>query len=303
MAGHRIQTFLRRPWKEKVSTAQFFLRRGLAELPYLPVPIRLQVAPHEEIELRWSYIAPFHDPNRRFFDYWGQDVAELRLLWKLLKPGMVFVDIGAYHGIYSLVAAKRMGDGGHVVAFEPSPVARRRLELHLRWNGIRSVKVESYAVSAGASDSTFFQVVSGDTTRNGLRPPSSTDVVAPVPVRTLSLDEYVVEAGLPRIDVIKLDVEGGELDVLRGAERVLREFRPIFICEVLDPAAQAWGYRAGQTVAALQSFDFDWFEFLPDGSLAPHQIRDCYPEVRNYLAVPREKRAALDLNPTKGTVK
>ena len=105
--ARRIQKFLRRPWKDKVATAQFFLRRALAGVPYLPVTIRLRLASDEEIRFRWSYVAPFHDPERRFFDYWGQDAPELRMLWKILKPGMVFLDIGAYHGIYSLVAAKR----------------------------------------------------------------------------------------------------------------------------------------------------------------------------------------------------
>jgi len=291
MMARRIQRFLRRPWKDKVSTAQFFLRRALAGVPYLPVTIRLRLASNEEIRFRWSYVTPFHDPERRFFDYWGQDAPELRMLWKILKPGMVFLDIGAYHGIYSLVAAKRLGEDGQIVAFEPSPEARQRLLTNLRCNGIHSVKVESEAISSGTSTATFFEVVSGDTTRNGLRPPSSEDVVSPVPVRTRSLDEYISETGLQGIDLVKLDVEGGELEVLAGATRVLKEFRPVFICEVLDAATKAWGYQAKDTVAKLQSFGYEWFEFQPDGLLTPHSIKETYPEVRNYLAVPGEKRS------------
>jgi FkbM family methyltransferase len=291
MVARRIQRFLGRPWKEKVSTAQFFVRQALAGIPYLPVKVRLPIAPNEEIRFRWSYVVPFHDPGRRFFDYWGHDGPELRMMWKILKAGMVFLDIGAYHGIYSLVAAKRLGAAAQVVAFEPSAEARRRLRMHLRWNGIDCVKVESRAVSSARSTATFFEVVSGDETRNGLRPPSSADVVAPVTVGTLSLDEYVAEAGLARIDLVKLDVEGGELEVLAGATRVLKEFRPVFICEVLDAAAEAWGYQAKETVARLQSFGYEWFEFQPDGTLSPHTLREAYPEVRNYLAVPSEKRS------------
>ena len=289
MVSHHIESFFRKSWSEKASTAKFFLRRGLAALPYLPVPVRLKISADEEIAFRWSYLVPFYDPDRGLFDYWGHDVPELRLLWKILKPGMVFFDVGAFHGIYSVVAAKRLGMDGQVVAFEPSLEARRRLELHLRWNGIRNARVEGRAISSKSSESTFFQVISGDTTRNGLRPPSSTDVVTPLSIQTVSLDQYVSEAGLRRIDVVKLDVEGGELDVLQGATKVLNEFRPIFICEVLDLTSQAWGYDAKETISTLKTYEFEWFEFCLDGSLAPHEIRDHYPQIKNYLAVPREK--------------
>jgi FkbM family methyltransferase len=289
MITARLNRFIRKPWKEKTSTAQFFLRQALARLPYLSVPVRLKISKEEELRFRWSYVAPFHDPTKRFFDYWGHDLAELRVLWKILEPGMFFLDIGAYHGIYSLVALKRLNGSGQIVAFEPSPNARRRLTLHLRRNGGRAAKIEPYAMSSGSSESTFFQVVSGDTTRNGLRPPSSEDVVAPLTIQTVSLDQYVAEARLPRVDVIKLDIEGGERDALHGATKVLDEFRPVIICEVFDAAAQAWGYHARETVSLLKAHGYEWFEFRPDGSLAAHEIRDRYPEVQNYLAVPREK--------------
>ncbi|PYU79664.1 MAG: hypothetical protein DMG50_23195 [Acidobacteria bacterium] len=61
---------------------------------------------------------------------------------------MTFVDIGAFHGIYSVIAATRLGDGSRVVAFEPSQRERRRLQLHLRCNGIKSVVVEPYTAAA-----------------------------------------------------------------------------------------------------------------------------------------------------------
>lgn len=293
MITDHIQNFWRKSWTDRFATAEFKFRQGLAKLPYVPVPLHVRLSSQDELTLRWSYVAPFHDTNKRFFDYWADDLPELQLLWSLLKPGMVFMDIGAYHGIYSLIAAKRLGSTGQVVAFEPSPRERHRLKLHLRWNGIRTVRVEACALSSGTSSCAFFQVVSGDTTRNGLRAPASADAVKELPVTTTSLDQYVSKMSLRRLDIIKLDVEGAELDTIRGATKVLTDLRPIFICEVLDATSQVWGYEARQTISTLKAFDFDWFDIQSDGTLVPHEMKDSYPRVQNYLAVPREKCSSL----------
>ena len=96
---------------------------------------------------------------------------------------------------------------------------------------------------------------------------------------------------LERVDLVKLDVEGGEREVLEGASLVLTEFRPTFICEVLDATTQAWGYEAREIMLMLRRFEFEWFDICSDGSLVAHNIRDHYPDIRNYVAVPREKCA------------
>jgi hypothetical protein len=147
-----------------------------------------------------------------------------------------------------------------------------------------------FALGASKSQTTFFQVKSGDTTRNGLRAPDSRDAVTEIPVNIISLDEYVREKNIKRVDVIKLDVEGGEIDVLRGGANVFRDLRPLLICEVLDATTLAWGYDACQIIQAVQDFGYEWFDLNSDGSLEPHAERLSYPRVKNYLAVPREKR-------------
>jgi FkbM family methyltransferase len=280
-------------WAERMHAAQFMLRRGMAKLSYLPVPLHLELSEKESIDFWWSYVVPFYDPSRGFFDYWGHDLPELRFIWRMLKPGMVFLDIGAYHGIYSLVAGRRTGRTGKIVAFEPSPREFSRLQRHLRWNRIANARAERVAVGADAGEQTFFQVSSGDQTRNGLRPPGSRDELKEIAVRTISLDQYIEAISLERIDVVKLDVEGGELDVLRGAASLLNGFRPVFICEVLDAATQPWGYEAREIVSAFSQHDMVWFDFQPGGTLTLHKIQDLYPDIRNYLAVPREKLAEI----------
>jgi len=289
MAPSRVDIFFRKSWNEQFTAAQFLLRRNLAKIPYAPVPVRMKVAEREDIKFWWSYLVPYFDRQRHFFDYWGHDLPDLRFLWRTLKPGMTFMDIGAHHGIYTLVAAKRLAGNGTIVSFEPSVREGRRLRLHLRMNGMNWVRAEGLAIGVVTSQQDFFQVVDGDSSRGGLKPPDSTDQVKVTSVESIRLDDYVSHAALKRLDIVKLDVEGGELDVLAGATNVLEKCRPIFICEVLDAATHAWKYEAREIVLKFQSYGFNWFEFRPDGSIAPHQIRERYPEVRNYLAVPSER--------------
>jgi FkbM family methyltransferase len=214
-------------------------------------------------------------------------------LWKALEHDMVFMDLGAYQGIYSVVAGKKLKGTGNIFAFEPSPREFRRLRMHLSWNRLSTARAEMLALGAGKSKTTFYQVKSGDTTRNGLRAPDSSDAVTEISVNITSLDEYVREHNIDRVDVIKLDVEGGEIDVLRGAANVFRELRPTLICEVLDATTHTWGYDACQIIHAVQAHGYDWFDFNSDGSLEPHPARQSYPRVKNYVAVPQERRQSV----------
>jgi FkbM family methyltransferase len=295
MASRHIGSLFSKSWPERYRTAKFYFRQGLSKLPYLPVPVRLEISAAESIEFWWSRLVPYHDDRRGFLDYWGHDAGDLRFLWKVLRPGMTFIDIGANQGIYSLVAGKKLRTCGSVVAFEPSLREHQRLELHFRWNGMSSpsARAERLALSATASARTFFQVASGDTSRNGFRAPATSDPVNEITVESTTLDEYVSAGELTNLDVIKVDVEGGELDVLRGARRAISRFRPIFICEVLDAATGPWGYPAREIVSALAAQDYSWFDVNDEGSLAPHQAQREYPRIENYVAIPNERSTAI----------
>lgn len=297
MAASHIANFLSKSWLERCRTAQFYFRQSLAKFPYLPVPVRLEITPDESIEFWWSHLVPYHDDARGFLDYWGQDAGDLRYLWRVLDRGMTFIDIGSNQGVYSLVAGKKLAGSGRVIAFEPSPREHERLQLHFRLNGIAKARAERLALASASGEFRFFQVASGDTSRNGFRPPASGDPLNEIAVESVTLDQYAASHNLSRIDVIKMDVEGGEREVLLGASKSIATFRPIFICEVLDAATGPWGYPARETIEALGAMDYRWFDVANDGSLAPHQAQQDYPAVENYVAIPREQCAALGAEP------
>ncbi len=272
------------------STVRFFARKALAKLPYLAIPLRLRVSPEVALNVWWSYIGETEVPGVPLTD-WSEDLAELQFLWSFLKPGMSFFDLGAYHGIYSIVAAKKLGAHARIVAFEPSPRERKRLMLHALMNGAH-IAVEPYAITSEPRRCQFF-IASKFISMNSLVRPPIDAAPFQTEVQGISLDQYLEITAIDEIDLLKIDIEGAELEAFRGARRVFESIRPLMICEVLDWVTRPWNYAASEIVAFLSRLDYEWFDFRENGTLVPHIPRTEYPEPRNYLAVPREKLSQI----------
>jgi FkbM family methyltransferase len=155
-----------------------------------------------------------------------------------LRDGDVFFDVGAHCGWNSLKAARRVGNEGKVIAFEPSPPLVNLLSYHQRRNHLRQITVVTRAVSdRDAGTAQFFLLNEGLSSQNSLTigrtglPFLESARRTPTVVRTIKLDTFCTTTGLIP-NVIKIDVEGAEGMVLRGAEAVLREFHPAVIVSV-----------------------------------------------------------------------
>ncbi len=142
------------------------------------------------------------------------DPGELAILERALRPGFVFVDIGANAGTYTLFVASRIGPGGRILAVDPHPVARQRLQCNLDLNGIDWVTIAPVALS----DTTgTLQLYIND--RNIGSSSLNADIEAgspkrPIEVPTRPLLDLVIEEGFPHIDALKIDVEGVEDRIL-----------------------------------------------------------------------------------------
>ncbi len=151
-----------------------------------------------------------------------------RILLERLRPGMVFYDLGANIGLFSLFAARIVGESGRVFSFEPDAEVAARLRRNVERNGFSNVTV----VEAGlwsASGSVNFVAAGPSSPDRGTgrfidgKSPSGT------PTPCVSLDDFVASAPLP--DAIKCDIEGAEVEALRGAEKLLRARHPWILCE------------------------------------------------------------------------
>jgi FkbM family methyltransferase len=141
---------------------------------------------------------------------------EARLFQGLVRPGMRVVDVGANVGLYALLLARLTGESGHVVAFEPEPELFRALCANRAANGAANVTPVNLALGATSGRVPFRRNAfnSGDNRLGGLSWGAST-----VEVELARLDDAL--GGDRRVDFIKMDVQGYELGVLRGMDRVL----------------------------------------------------------------------------------
>jgi FkbM family methyltransferase len=150
---------------------------------------------------------------------------------EVLGPGRVFVDIGANHGYFSVLAAALVGEGGRVVAFEPNPRIFRQLRTHVGLNGFddRVTLLPSALADAPGEARLFVSQDVGNSGLSSLTPASehlasgslSEAHTVSVPVDTF--DRWFASSGLSRVDLMKIDVEGAEALVLQGMSAALRD--------------------------------------------------------------------------------
>jgi len=160
------------------------------------------------------------------------DQRELRLVAQYLQDGGDFVDVGAHVGMYAVRGAVELRGRGHVLAFEPNPNARAQLVENLALNGCNNAIVVPAAATAGAGRAELHVPASDDPSFSSLEGGRFAEGES-LAVDTVTLDDVVPEHGL-RPAVVKIDVEGGELDVLRGAVRVIADARPVLLVEVSE---------------------------------------------------------------------
>lgn len=160
---------------------------------------------------------------------------------RLLRPGDVAIDIGANLGYFSAVMSQRVGAQGKVFAFEPVP--RTLLQLHLTKLANRSENLTIYPVAIGEADSTvdirFEPGVAGNASAFQRFHAGSTEVAR---VALRSLDSLSAAGVLPDARLLKIDVEGNELNVLAGAAAYLRRAQPSLIFEYNAETARSAGW-------------------------------------------------------------
>jgi FkbM family methyltransferase len=165
------------------------------------------------------------DAQREKF-YWtgAYELPVQRLLQRVLAPGACFWDVGAHIGFFALIASRFVGATGHVEAFEPLPENRNRLGSALELNDVANVRVHPVALGARAGSAPF--VSSGSSLTGSL---AGRDDEPGRKVQCRTLDQEADRLPLP--DLIKIDVEGFELEALRGGARLLQEHRPRLVVE------------------------------------------------------------------------
>jgi FkbM family methyltransferase len=155
------------------------------------------------------------------------DPQTTRFLKAVIQPGDVVLDVGANCGALTLVAASLVANG-RVYAFEPSPTIWQRLQTNINLNPIVQSQVQVLPLGLGATHQQLLYYEDPNYPGNGALHQTQGD-----PVDVVPLDEWVTATAIPKIDVIKIDVEGMEYEVLMGAKATLTRFQPLLYFETL----------------------------------------------------------------------
>jgi FkbM family methyltransferase len=192
-----------------------------------------------------------------------------------LRPGNTFLDIGANHGYFSVLAGLCVGREGKVFAFEPNPAVVAGLRSHVSLNALdgRVEIVETAVSDEDNSKVEFFVGVSTESSVYSSLVPSQFALQqgwlsneSKILVTTRTLDKWIADRASPRIDVIKIDVEGAELSVLKGMPQTLAVSKPrSIICETTwDGEAhrllQSYGYKAQELDCSVNGYGNILFE-------------------------------------------
>ncbi len=189
---------------------------------------------------------------------------EVAVFLSLLKDGMTVVDVGANAGMYALQAGVAVGSTGTVYAFEPFPDMYRRLSEHICLNGASNVLgvpvaladrdgVATFHLGRMGSQGSLFRV---DTDRT-------------IQVETRTLDSFLAEKEVGRVDVVKVDVEGAEVHVLRGMHELLSgAARPALMFEICAAHLKAAGFTPAELFDAIVSYGYAGY-VIRDGRLVP----------------------------------
>lgn len=164
-------------------------------------------------------------------------------LAEFLKPGMTVYDVGANIGYVTLMLAHQTGPSGQVFAFEALPVNVERIRTNLELNHQTNVTVISGAVLDQSGSVSFYVHASvGMGKAAGSAGRDKTQYQAEITVPGLSLDEFVYAQGQPAPQVVKMDIEGGEVLALPGMQRILAEHHPLLLLELHGPESEkvAW---------------------------------------------------------------
>jgi len=157
-----------------------------------------------------------------------------KVISKLLHKGMTCIDIGGNIGYYVFLERKLVGDSGQIITFEPLRRNFEYLEKNIQNHKFKNITTYNFACGNRDDEMTFFinkksngcQVI-----REGVTPPDpSLGTLSSVPVRIL--DPIIEDLKLSRVDFIRMDVEGFELNILKGLKKTIEKFKPIISLEL-----------------------------------------------------------------------
>jgi FkbM family methyltransferase len=186
---------------------------------------------------------------------------ELDFMLKILQPGMTFFDVGANVGLYSLVAARKVAHG-KVFSFEPCQWTYHRLLRNVELNGLQNVSAVRAALGEFSGQAILQLNAPGKDGLNTLGRPRHPDseITGQETVPISTLDEFLAQENVSRVDVMKVDVEGAELSLFHGAKNLLgQDSSPLILYESDAMLTAGFTYHPVETMWLLERHGYSFF--------------------------------------------
>ena len=232
--------------------------------------------------------------QRQLYFYGSFEEQQCRYWMNLASKARIIFDIGANVGLYALLAAAR-NPNANIHAFEPTPELVDALAGNIRLNGITNVTVAPVAVGKVSGKGFLHYCAGSDGSNEGMN--YITDQIvqdSDMPVETISLDDYCGQRQIRYVDLLKMDIEGGEFDALLGAQNLLRAqaIGCIFI-ELTEWVANRSGHSTSDVKRLLSEAGYRIYQPGARG-LAAVQLNGIHRGGHNVIALADERKFALN---------
>ena len=213
--------------------------------------------------------------------------AERIFLARFLRPNDIFVDVGANIGLYSVLAAPLVGDGGRVIAFEPCRRTFGRLSENIRRNGFQNTHCVHAALSDHSGTCHLYAAKDERDAWNSLARPTGSETFTAEETVTMTWDDYSTAHALEnRATLMKIDVEGWELAVLNGASRGLSQPNaPVLQVEFCEETARSANSSCAALFDRLVNLGYRLYEYDLPANEVRHVARDLATGNRNLYAI------------------
>jgi FkbM family methyltransferase len=219
-----------------------------------------------------------------FPDWW-----EMKFLSDYLRPGDSFLDVGANVGLYSLLAASRVGKAGHVDAFEPAEMPARRLQESINRNGLETVvSIHRFAVTDHSGEVDFG--FADDDCQSHVKRPGEQGAKS-VSVSAIRLDEYCHGKTYA---MAKFDIEGHEPFALAGASKMLSNGNPRVMQIEMAGYSKLFGVSTSEFVQRLSDTGYDCFYYEPQARKLIPAPRPWEKSLDNVIAIFRDEKPVVE---------
>jgi FkbM family methyltransferase len=208
----------------------------------------------------------------------------IKCIQKHISKGGVFFDIGANIGCHSLIAAEKVGDKGQIHAFEAISKTYKKLQANIELNGFKNIHTNQVAVYNESTTLDFYIANDDNLGMSSIyqRKDISTNREQ---VEAITLDSYIKENNIEKIDFIKIDIEGAELSAIQGMKVTLKHFKPSLLIEISKEIIHETKQDSIEIISLLHQIGYTMYALSETGDLIEtqteiHNIHDYFFSVK-----------------------